>query len=236
MLSRVLSCCGGRGVKFLKRSGVPSPGSLGALMFSGVLGGVTRSSSRRSGVTGRAPDSDGAEDIVPDAVVLSPLTLSTSSPLVSLFLRLTTRCFRFRPPWGFPCLAEPKPKPEGADPKDVSPGLDGCGPASRFSENTYVVLELPVYEWPRAMTGVIGVARPLLPCTSPLSVGPAQALKTTSRIPGVKSDKVLCESVRALRRRRFFCEKRACISGPESRSREAIWEASKTLPELSTGS
>lgn len=174
-------------------------------MFSGVLGGVTSSSSRRSGVIGRAPDSDCAEDRVPDAVVLSPFTLSTSSPLVSLFLRLTTRCFRLRPPWGFPCLVDPRPKPEGADPKDVSPGLDRCGPAaSRFSEKTYVVLELPVYDWPRAMTGVIGVARPLLPCISPLSVGPAQALKTTSRIPGVKSDKVLCESVKALRRRIFF--------------------------------
>lgn len=104
------------------------------------------SPSCRSGVTGRAPDSDGAEEMVPDAVVLSPLTLSTSSPSITFLLRLTTRRFRFRPPWGFPCLFDPRPKPEAADPKDDNEGLDECCPASRASENLYVVLELPVYD------------------------------------------------------------------------------------------
>lgn len=53
------------------------------------------------------------------------------------------------------------------------------------------MLELPLYECARESEGATGVAGGLLPKLSPRSVGPAQALKTASRIPGVKSDKVL---------------------------------------------
>ncbi len=92
---------------------------------------------------------------------------------------------------------------------------------------------LPICECDRDRAGVMdGVLRKC----SPRSVGPAQALKTASRMLGVNRDNVLCESVNAARRRRFFCEKSECASEPASREIEAIWLASRGFPEKSTGS
>jgi hypothetical protein len=72
------------------------------------------------------------------------------------------------------------------------------------------------------------------PVNSPLSVGPAQARKTTSRIGGVNKDNVRCESVRVARRSRFFLENK--VSLPESRDMDAISAAFRGLPEESTAS
>ena len=70
----------------------------------------------RSGVRGRAKGSDCAEDNVAEFVVLSPLTLSNSSPSapVAFFRRLTMRCFRLRP-FGLLPL-DPSPSPEAVEP------------------------------------------------------------------------------------------------------------------------
>lgn len=69
-----------------------------------------------------------------------------------------------------------------------------------------------------------------------LSAGLAQALNTVSRIDGVKSDSVRCESLSAASRNRFFCENNECISDPPSSDREDISFASKTFPRASTAS
>lgn len=82
----------------------------------------------------------------------------------------------------------------------------------------------------------MGVTGVLLPGASPRSVGPAQALKTTSRRLGVNKDKVRWESVSAASRRRFFWEKSECVSVVESSDNDAICDASSGLPERSTGS
>lgn len=117
---------GGRGVMFRNRGGVsPTSASPGSFVgFSAVLGGVRSSPSRRSGVRGRAPYSDGADDIVPEYVLLSPLTLSRSSPFAAAFFRrLTILCFFLRPWAGFPCLDGPIVNPDAADPMLESVGL-----------------------------------------------------------------------------------------------------------------
>lgn len=75
-----------------------------------------------------------------------------------------------------------------------------------------------------------------IPVASERSVGPAQALKTTSRMPGVNSDSVRWEFVSAARRRRFFSEKRECVSALESSDKDAICAASRAFPKQSTGS
>ena len=203
--------------------------------FSGDFGGVMSSSCRSFG--GPVANS-GADEIVPDIVsdmvLPSPLTLSISSVFAPFFfLRFTTRCFRLRPPWAFPCLFDPSPSPVVADPKLERLGLVACDPLSETSGKTYVVLMLPTCECERDSVGIIeGVLRKF----SPRSVGPAQALKTASLMLGVNSDNVLCESVNAARRRRFFCEKSECASEPGSRDNGTIGSRSKGFPKRSTES
>ena len=88
-----------------------------------------------------------------------------------------------------------------------------------------------IWELVRERPGLPGDMKPSL-----YSPGPAQALKTTSRMDGVKSDSVLCESVNVASCKRFFLEKRECISTPESRDKDAISAEDNTFPEASTGS
>jgi hypothetical protein len=57
-----------------------------------------------------------------------------------------------------------------------------------------------------------------------------------SRIGGVKRERVRWESDSAASRRRFFCEKEACVSVAESSEKEGIWESSNTVFNQSTGS
>ncbi len=78
----------------------------------------------------------------PELVVLSPLTLSTSSPSACFLRRLITRCFFLRP-WDLLCLAEFRPRPDAADALLASVGLVECW-RSIESEKKYVVLVLPV--------------------------------------------------------------------------------------------
>lgn len=107
-------------------------------------------------------------------------------------------------------------------------------PSSEFLfENVYVVLVLPSVECERINAGVAGVDEP---AESPRSEGPAQALKTASRIDGVNNDKVRCESVSAAKRRRFFCENNEWISEPPSKVNDDISLASTTFPLESTAS
>lgn len=74
------------------------------------------------------------------------------------------------------------------------------------------------------------------PGASPLSVGPAQARNTASRIEGVKRDKVRFESFSVARRTRFFWENNDCVSSPESNANDAMAAEFKTFPVESTGS
>lgn len=135
--------CGGRGVKFRNRGGVsrrsmPSASAC-RRSFSGDFGGVTSSSSRCLAGSDANPDGadDKVSDNVSDMVLPSPLTLSMSSEFDPFFfLRFTTRWFRLRPPWAFPCLFEPSPSPVAADPKLVRLGLAVCDGPSEPSGNT----------------------------------------------------------------------------------------------------
>jgi hypothetical protein len=92
---------------------------------------------------------------------------------------------------------------------------------------------LAVYECTR---GSIAAPRPGLPISVPSvrASGPAQARKTVSRMDGVKRDSVRCDSARAARRRRFFCEKEAYVSVDEASI--AKGEPSAVVPRGSTGS
>jgi hypothetical protein len=54
--------------------------------------------------------------------------------------------------------------------------------------------------------------RPGVAAPSARSGWPAHARKTVSRMPGVKSDSVCCDSDSAARRRMFFCENEACAA------------------------
>lgn len=71
---------------------------------------------------------------------------------------------------------------------------------------------------------------------SPGSERPVHALYTTSRMDGVNKDSVRCESVRAARRSKFFCENREWVSTPDSSDSDAISDAFKAFPKASTGS
>jgi hypothetical protein len=152
----------------------------------------------------------------------------------SFFRRSTTRFFRLRIP---PVRERPEPsvKPAAVDNPDprvgfelsvsfpVLPDATDDAPDLRLPNVDCILDKLPCVR--------AGVAIP----DSGLSGCPAHARKTASRIPGVKRDKVRCDSDRAARRRIFFCEKEACIS-PESSDNSEIWASSNGLPNASTAS
>lgn len=70
---------------------------------------------------------------------------------------------------------------------------------------------------------------------SPRSVGPAHALNMTPFMVGVKSERVLCDSLSAARRSMFFCENTDGASTVVSRESSVILLV-PSLPSPSTGS
>ena len=97
----------------------------------------------------------------------------------------------------------------------------------------YVVPGLATCE---CLRDIEGIEDEWIAAASPRSVGPAHARNTTSCMLGVNSDNVRFESLSAASRRRFLCENNDWVSAPESRERDAICAASRTLPFESTGS
>ena len=96
-----------------------------------------------------------------------------------------------------------------------------------------MLLRLPVCECTLDNAGVAALENADI---SPRSRGPVQALKTASRIDGVKRDSVRWESVRVASRIRFFWEKSDCVSIDESSDSDATSAGVKTFPLASTGS
>lgn len=145
----------------------------------GEWGGVMTSSAS-SGIARVGSDAGVAE------VSLSPDSDSRSS-VVFDFRKFTTLFFFLRDAWERECRPAPSDRPVVAECMLTSEGLEGrCPvPSSEPRLNVYVVL--PKFEWDRVRLGVTGVE---WPADSALSDGPAQALKTASRIDGVNNDNV----------------------------------------------
>lgn len=199
--------------------------------LSGVLGGVASSSSasRSSGMT-----LDVSDAYVLGSGVFAPVDgPDDSAP--SFFRRSTTRFFRFRMPPARDRLA-PRLRPADMEFDDAMVGREQCVSLPVLPDATDDVFDLRLPK--------VDCILERLPCVRPgvaapesgLSEWPAQARKTASRMPGVKSERVRCDSESAARRRIFFCEKDAWISPGESSDSAEIWDSSSGLPNASTAS
>lgn len=137
-------------------------------------------------------------------------TLAVSLISASLVLRrLIVLCLRLRVERD---LLVPRLYDEAAEAKLESEGRLACDDVSEVSEAVELQAEDVVSEegnLTRDCGLPCGVS---VPGESPFSVVAAQARKTVSRIDGVKSDSVRCDSVKAASRSIFFCENEACIS------------------------
>lgn len=163
---------------------------------------------------------------------MSPMSLCVSLSEFGLERRkLTTLFFFLRDMRVF--RPAPRARPVVAEFRLTRDGREDSWPLSTLPVSVKVyVVEPPCTDWARIR---LGAANGDVRVASSRSIGAAQARTRTSWIPGVNNDKVRCESLKAPRRTKFFCENSEWVSEP-SKDKDDNSFGSSTWPFASTAS